>query len=116
MRPSSLFFPLFLIIVGALWFLRSMDWFPDTAIIIAFVLTAAGVLVLVFDGINKQSFVSAPLLMYIGGAIYVAHEYEYSTSILCAVGMMFIGCLMLIARSDAVPLKRSRHLPSQNDQ
>lgn len=111
MRQPSLFLPLFLIIVGALWFLRSMHWFPDTAVIIAFALMVAGILVLLLDGINKQSVVSGPLLLYIGGAIYASHEYDHNTSVILALGMMVLGILLLIARSNAVPHKRARHLP-----
>lgn len=113
MRQPSLFLPLFLIIVGALWFLKNMQWFPETGTIIACALVAAGVLVLVLDGINKQSVVSGPLMMYIGAAIYAAQEYLFATGTLFAVGMMVLGCLMLISRSNAVPHKRGRSLPPQ---
>lgn len=108
MRQSSLFVPLFLIIVGALWFLRSMNWFPNTAIIVAFILMAAGVLLLMLDGINKQSIVSAPLMMYIGAAIYVSREYGYDSNIIWALGMMLLGVLLLLARSDFVPYKGTK--------
>lgn len=114
MRQSSLFFPLLLIIGGALWFLKSMDWFPQTATIIAFILAAAGLLVLALDGLNKQSVVSGPLLIYIGIAIYAANEYLLPAGPLFAIGMMLSGCLLLIARSNAVPLKRSRRLPPKH--
>lgn len=111
MKQSSLFFPLFLIIVGALWFLRTMDWLPATSTIIACILVATGLLVLLLDGINKQSIVSAPLLMYIGGAIYLCEQEGYGLSPIIAMGMIFSGCLLLLARSDLVPAKRSKHLP-----
>lgn len=113
MRQPSLFLPLFLIIVGALWFLKNMQWFPETGTIIACGLAAAGVLVLVLDGINKQSVISGPLLIYIGAAVYAAQEYLFSTGTLSALGMMVLGCLLLISRSNAVPPKRGRHLPPQ---
>ena len=45
MKQSSLALPLFLIIAGALWLLKSMDLFPSTANIVAFALFASGVLV-----------------------------------------------------------------------
>lgn len=60
-----------------------------------------------FDGINKQSIVSAPLLMYVGGAIYARHEYLIATSPLIAIGMIFSGCLMLLSRSSMVPYKKN---------
>ncbi|MDK4680730.1 hypothetical protein [Kingella negevensis] len=110
---QPLMMPLFLIIVGTLWFLNSVNLFPSTADIVAFTLMAVGALVLIFDGINKQSIVSAPLLAYIGGAIYIVNNYDYPTSPVFALGMIFTGCLMLLARSDLVPAKRSRRLPPQ---
>ena len=42
MKQPSLFFPLLLIIVGGLWFLNSMDWFPATASIVAALSFIAG--------------------------------------------------------------------------
>ena len=114
MKPS-LGFPLFLIIVGALWLLKSVDLFPSTANIIAFALATTGVLVFVFDGVNKQSIVSAPLLMYIGGALYAVNEEGWATSPLIALGMIVSGCLMLLARSDAVPAKRSFRFPKEKE-
>ena len=107
MKQSSLALPLFLIIAGALWLLKSMDLFPSTANIVAFALFASGVLVFALDGFNKQTVVSAPLLMYIGGVLYLVNEYEYATAPVIALGMVFSGCLMLLARSNAVPHKRS---------
>ncbi|QMT31269.1 hypothetical protein [Alysiella filiformis] len=107
MRTSSMLLPLFLIVAGVLWLLKSMDWFPSTAMIVAYGLVATGLLLLIFDGINKQSIVSAPLLMYVGGAIYARHEYLIATSPLIAIGMIFSGCLMLLSRSSMVPYKKN---------
>ena len=45
--------------------------------------------------------------MYIGGVLYLVNEYEYATAPFIALGMVFSGCLMLLARSNAVPHKRS---------
>lgn len=111
MKQPSLFFPLFLIVVGAIWLLRSMGWFPATSVIIAAVLVITGILTLLLDGINKQSVVSAPLLMYIGSVLYAVSEEGYMLKPLIAFGMIFAGCLMLLARSQAVPPKASRKYP-----
>lgn len=107
MKTSSLLMPLFLIVVGVLWLLKSMDWFPATATIVACALVVTGLLLLIFEGINKQSIVSAPLLMYIGGAIYARSEYVFETAPLIAIGMIFAGCLMLLSRSSLVPYKKA---------
>ena len=69
MRQSSLFFPLLLITVGAAWFLKSTDILPATSTLIAAAFATVGVLVLLMDGINKQSVVAGPLLVYVGVAI-----------------------------------------------
>lgn len=74
MSRPSLFLPLFLIIFGAIWFLRATDILPATSTMIAGALIILGFAVLIMDGINKQSIVSGPMLVYIGTAILSAHE------------------------------------------
>lgn len=105
MKQTSLFFPLLLIIFGVLWFLKSMHWFPETSDIIAFFLIATGILVFVLDGFNKQSVVSAPLLMYFGGALYVNQHHDYPVSPMAALGLVLWGLCLLLARSGLVPPK-----------
>ena len=105
MKQPSLFFPLLLIIVGGLWFLNSMDWFPATASIVAALFFIAGCLILLLDGINKQSIVQGPLLMYVGAAVYLIEHENTARAPLFAAGMRFAGCLMLIARSHAISPK-----------
>lgn len=111
MKPAPLTLPLFLIIAGALWLLNSMDLFPSATVIVACALAATGILVFVFEGFNKQSVVTAPLLMYIGFAVYASSEYGYAASTLTALGMILLGSLMLLARSDAVPSKGEKSQP-----
>ena len=110
-NPSSLALPLLLIIAGAIWFLKSTGILPATATLIAIGLTIGGIAVLVMDGINKQSIVSGPLLIYIGTAIYLRSNYLMETSPLVALGMMILGCLLLLSRSSVVPYKRDKSLP-----
>lgn len=105
MNKPSIFFPLVLIIVGALWFLRATDILPPSYIILAIALCVAGVLVLILDGINKQSIVAGPLLIYCGIAVYLFYRDLLNLSPLIALGMVVSGVLMLIARSDLVPDK-----------
>ena len=64
MRSRSLFIPLFLIVMGSLWFIKSIDLMPETSSIIAIGLAVLGLVVLITDGINKQSIVAGPFLMY----------------------------------------------------
>ena len=105
MTRSSLFFPLFLIVAGSLWFLRATDILPPTATLIGAALAVFGIAVLVMDGINKQSVVSGPILVYTGMAVYVYNAYLIGLSPLIAAGMVILGCLLLLARSDVIPEK-----------
>ena len=100
MSRSSLFLPLFLIIFGAVWFLKTTDILPATSTIVS-----AG---MVLAGVNKQSIVSGPLLVYIGAAVYLHNQYWLGYSPLVALGMMVLGCLLLLSRSDMVPYKQHK--------
>ncbi len=111
MNPSSLALPLFLIIAGAVWFLKTTGILPATATLIAVGLAIGGIAVLIMDGINKQSIVSGPLLIYLGAAIYLRSNFLMETSPLVALGMMILGCLLLLSRSSIVPYKRDKSLP-----
>ena len=108
MSRSSLFLPLFLIIFGAVWFLKTTDILPATATIVSAGMAVAGIAVLVMDGVNKQSIVSGPLLVYIGAAVYLHNQYWLGYSPLVALGMMVLGCLLLLSRSDMVPYKQHK--------
>ena len=105
MPQPSLFLPLFLIIAGAVWFLKTTDILPATATLVSIDLAVAGIVVLVMDGINKQSVVAGPLLVYIGAAVYLKSQYLLGYSPLVALGMMVLGCLLLLSRSSLVPYK-----------
>ena len=105
MPQPSLFLPLFLIIAGAVWFLKTTDILPATATLVSIALAVAGIVVLVMDGINKQSVVAGPLLVYIGAAVYLKSPYLLGYSPLVALGMMVLGCLLLLSRSSLVPYK-----------
>lgn len=108
MRHSSLALPLFLIIAGAVWFLKTTGILPPTATLIAAALCIGGIAVLLIDGINKQSVVSGPLLVYIGAAVYLKSQYLLGYSPLIALGMMVLGCLLLLSRSSIVPYKHPK--------
>lgn len=105
MPQPSLFLPLFLIIAGAVWFLKTTDILPATATLVSIALAVAGIVVLVMDGINKQSVVAGPLLVCIGAAVYLKSQYLLGYSPLVALGMMVLGCLLLLSRSSLVPYK-----------
>ncbi len=113
MRTASLSFPLLLLIIGAVWFLKATDILPATTTLIALGLAVAGAAVLVADGFNKQSVVAGPMLIYAGAALYARSEYLLATSPLLALGLMLLGGLMLLSRSDLVPHKHNRRQQRQ---
>lgn len=115
MRQASLVLPLFLIIAGSVWFLKATDILPATATLIAAALAVAGIAVLVMDGINKQSIVAGPVLIYIGAAVYLRSQYFLGYSPLIALGMILSGCLLLLSRSSAVPFKEYRPRKAMED-
>lgn len=105
---QSITFPLILIVGGAIWFLKATDILPATSTLISAALVIVGFVILFADGINKHSVVASPLLMYLGGAIYLRNEHFAAFSPLVAAGMMLAGCLMLLARSDMIPHRRGK--------
>ena len=109
MRQSSLILPLVLIVFGAIWFLRATDILPATATLIAAGLVVLGVAVMVTDGLNKQSVVAGPMLMYAGVAVYIKHSYWLGLSPILAAGMMLLGALLLLSRSSLIADKAAKH-------
>lgn len=115
MHSRSLFLPLVLIVLGSLWFLKSTNLMPDTSAIVAIALAVFGFMVMMLDGFNKQSIVAGPLLIYIGAAIHMYYQEDFRLSPLFAAGMIFLGLLLLLSRSNAIPDKYARpKLPPQD--
>ena len=110
MPQASLSLPLFLILFGAIWFLKSTDILPATSTLMAVV----GIIVMVFDGINKQSVVSGPMLIYAGAAVYLHTQYWVGFSPLVALGMMVLGCMLLLSRSSIVPYKQNKQVKTDD--
>lgn len=109
MKKPSLIIPLALIIIGAIWFLNATHILPATSVMIAIGLAIAGVAVIAMDGLNKQSVVAGPFLVYLGAAIYLRTQEFLPLSPLLALGMMVLGMLLLLARSNIVPPKIYQH-------
>jgi len=111
---SSAFLPLVLIVLGVLWFLKSSALLPDTTTLLALMLAASGVVLLVVDGLTKSTLVTAPMLMYAGVAVYLFDEDKLRLSHMLSLGMVLLGVLMLIARSERIPERRQRRLPDND--
>ncbi|WP_159875296.1 hypothetical protein [Aquitalea denitrificans] len=109
--------PIALICLGAVWFLKSTALLPNTSTMLALLLIIAGVLLGLFDGLNKSTLVSCPLLVYAGAAIYLRDNMGLHMSHLLSLGMVLAGLLMLLSRSDRIPERstRWRSLPDQQD-
>ncbi len=106
MNKTSAFFPLLCVVVGGLWFLRAMDLIPGTSTIFAVAFIVIGIAVLVLEGITKSSVVSAPLFMYCGVAVYLTENHYFRLSAAIALGVFVLGLVLLLARMDAIPVKK----------
>jgi hypothetical protein len=106
MRDAGL--PVTLIVlglVGLAWYFRV---FPDLDWIIALGLVAGGVLVMVFDGITKSSVVIGPFLVAVGISWW-AHEFRnVSWRALIPALLVLLGLLMLVARGERIPERRTK--------
>ena len=104
MKDASL--PITLIVVGLVWLVWHFRLFPDIDWVIALGFAAAGVAVMVFDGINKNSIVIGPILIAMGGAWALNDRYRVSWSLLIPAMLVLLGVLMLIARNPSIPDKQ----------
>jgi hypothetical protein len=109
MRDASL--PVTLIVVGLGWLLWEFRLFPDVDWIISLGFVAGGVLVLVLDGVNKNSVVVGPFLVAVGIAWFMHDRYVTSWRLIVPVMLVVLGALMLLARSDHVPDRSRRAKP-----
>ena len=117
MKKPSAFLPVACIVIGGLWFLRSMGLIPTTISIFSFAFIVIGFAIILMEGLTKSSVVSAPMFIYFGIAIYLNQNYHFSFRPSAAVGLgLFIfGILLLLARSDAIPEKQQKKLSSSNN-
>jgi len=105
-------FPIVLIAAGATWLLFNLDWIPSFDWLVTFILIAAGIGILMIEGITKKSIVGGPLLIAIG-IVWLLHFYagmrwRFLAPALCIVA----GLLMLVERASAIPETRSRAMIS----
>ena|SRR5574340_407993 len=104
MRNASL--PITLIVVGAIGVVWYFGWFPNVQSVTALALAAAGVLVMVTDRITKSSVVLGPMLIAVGGAIWLHDTYRMRWWLLVSILLIVLGVLMLVARSPRIPERR----------
>ena len=104
MRNAAL--PITLIVVGAIGVVWHFGWFPNVEAITALALAAAGVLILATDRITKSSIVLGPMLIAVGGAIWLHDTYRLRWWLLMSLLLIVLGVLMLIARDPRIPDRR----------
>ena len=114
MKDAAL--PIVLIVLGAAWLLKNLNWMPEVHWLWILGLVGAGVAVLVVDGITKSSVVAGPFLILAGG-LYFLHQYYYlGWRFIIPILLVAAGSLMLVARSPAIPesrrLRREHRNPS----
>ena len=113
MKDASI--PVTLIAVGLGWLLWELRLFPDVDWIISLGFIAAGVAVMVIDGINKNSVVIGPFLIAIGLAWLVHDRYGTHWRYIIPFMLVLLGILMLIARGGRIPERRGRDSGGQGD-
>lgn len=106
MRDAAL--PITLIVVGLVWLLWYQGWLPDKDWVIAIGFIAAGVAVLLLDGLTKNSVVMGPFLIAIGISWVIHDRYRTSYSLIVPAMLVILGVLMLVARSPSIPERRAR--------
>jgi len=104
MRNAAL--PITLIVIGVVGVVWYFGWFPNVESVTALALAAAGVLILATDRITKSSIVTGPLLIAVGGAIWLHDTYRVRWWLLMSVLLIIVGVLMLVARDPRIPEKK----------
>ncbi|MDW5417320.1 hypothetical protein R6242_12155 [Iodobacter sp. CM08] len=99
MTQRSAAFPIVLIAIGAGWLVNELQLMPQMGTLIILGLIAAGVAVLAFEGINKSSVVTAPMLIATGFAVYLKDYHGLGLKLAIPALMVLAGLLMLLARS-----------------
>jgi hypothetical protein len=106
MRDAGL--PVTLIVVGLVWLAWHFRLFPDVDWIIAVGLVVGGIAVLIFDGLTKSSVVIGPFLIGVGIAWALHERYRVGWTVLIPALLVWLGVLMLVARSPRFPDRRVR--------
>lgn len=113
MRTAAL--PITLIVVGVLGVVWHFGWFPNVESVTALALVAAGVLILVTDRVTKSSIVLGPMLIAVGGSIWVHDTYRLRWWLLVSLLLILLGLLMLAARDSRIPERRQTTSPPPSE-
>lgn len=102
MKQRSAAFPIVLIGIGAGLLVNELQLMPKLGTLIILGLIAAGIAVLAFEGVNKSSIVTAPMLIATGFAVYLKDFHGLSLKLAIPGLMVLAGLLMLLARSPQI--------------
>ena len=95
--------PITLIVIGIVWLVWRMGWFPDKDWLIGLGFVAGGLATLFMDGITRSSVVTGPFLMAVGVAWLVRDQYHVAWSLILPLLLILLGSLMLLARLPGIP-------------
>jgi hypothetical protein len=98
--------PITLIVIGSVWLVWRMGWFPDKDWLIGLGFVAGGVATLMMDGITRNSVVTGPFLIGVGLAWLARDQYRISWSLILPLLLILLGGLMLLARLPSIPERR----------
>ncbi|HJV07123.1 MAG TPA: hypothetical protein VJ642_07485 [Chromobacteriaceae bacterium] len=107
--------PIVLICLGSVWFLKSTTLLPNTATLLALLLALAGIVLMVVDGFNKSTLLTSPMLWYGAAAVYLYDAIGLQLGHVLSLGMVLLGVLMLLVRSDKIPERSKRRRSHPND-
>ena len=103
-------FPVTLIAVGVVWLLFNLNWVPSFDWVVTLVLVAAGVGILLLEGLTRKSVVGGPMLIALGVAWWLHFYYYIHWRYLGPSLVIIVGGLMLLARLPSLPDRRNTRL------
>ena len=103
-------FPVTLIAVGVVWLLFNLNWVPSFDWVVTLVLVAAGVGILLLEGLTRKSVVGGPMLIALGVAWWLHFYYYIDWRYLGPSLVIIVGGLMLLARLPSLPDRRNSRL------
>ena len=99
-------FPVTLISLGVVWLLFNLNWVPSFDWVVTLVLVAAGVGILLLEGLTRKSVVGGPVLIALGIAWWLHFYYYVHWRYLAPSLVIIVGGLMLLARLPSLPDRR----------
>ena len=109
--------PIALLLLGVAWLLDSLDWLPNIRWVWVIGLLAAGIGILVLDGVTKSSLVSSALLVGAGVMAFFHQFHGLGWRFIIPIMLIVAGVAQLIARSPAIPASRDarRHFKKRTN-